>query len=490
HNGKTMKRQKSVSQTILQSLSPRNSLRARLLIWFMSALIFLSALMLLDLRGSARTAANEAYDRVLYGSALAILDRVLVIDGEIEVDIPYVSLEMLTSTAQDRVFYQVMRQDGHFLTGYRDLPEPLNRNIPGTDQPQFYDAEYNGETIRVARISRYIASPKNATRVIVKVAETTQARSILIEEMLTNAIIRQVILIIVAGLILWTGVSWGLRPLARLREALKRRNPKDLHPITHKVPNEVQHLVDGINDLMARLAENITSMRRFTSNAAHQLRTPIAAIQTQTELALKSTSQDDMHYRLEHLKHSTAQSTRLIHQLLSLAQATPNDNALKFEALNIAALCQKVTGELVPDAIRKGIDLGLENNLDGECINGNDALLAEAIRNLIHNAITYSPKESMVTVALTRRQLKDQDSKIEICVKDNGPGIDLQYHPTLFERFDRAGRSDGEGCGLGLPIVKEIVASHFGQVVLESSPGKGTAIFIYLPMLTDQASKQ
>jgi len=434
-------------------------------------------LMLFELQTRARIVANESYDRVLLGSALAISSRVFIVGDELDVDIPYVALEMLSSEAQDRVFYQVTAAGGQFLTGYDDLP-PIPPNIKiNSEQPVFYDAVYHGEKIRIGAVNRYVASPRLSTRFTVKVAETTDARSALIQEMLAGAVVRQLALIFVAGLILWFGVSWGLKPLLRLQAALQRRSPKDLRPIEHKVPAEVQQLVDAINDLMARLSQNIETTHRFTSNAAHQLRTPLAAIQMQTELALKTSSQEDLQNRLEFLRQSTRQSTRLVNQLLSLAKATPDETATDFEEINLVALCQSLTSKLVPAALDKKIDLGFEDQSDAPIILGHQDLVEEAVKNLVENAIAYCPEGSEITV-----RIKQNDTDAIIEVEDTGLGIFEDQQEKIFERFNRGNRSDGDGCGLGLPIVKEIIERHKGNIVLTKSSKKGTLFALFLPI--------
>ncbi|MEH6474279.1 MAG: HAMP domain-containing sensor histidine kinase, partial [Sneathiella sp.] len=259
--------------------------------------------------------------------------------------------------------------------------------------------------------------------------------------------------------------------------ALTRRNPEDLHPIEHRVPQEVQHLVDGINDLMTRLSDSMAAMRRFTSNAAHQLRTPLAAIQTQTELALKASSADELKQRLTYLDQSTRQSTRLVNQLLSLAKATPGENSVTFDQIDLVKECTDITKELVPSALSKGMDLGLDCTLNHLEVSGHAALIQEALKNLIENAISYGAQNSVVTV----RILKSENSAL-IEVEDTGPGISLELQDAIFERFNRGNRSDGDGCGLGLPIVKEIVERHGWQISVSSQISHGAKFTISIPL--------
>ena len=183
------------------------SLRRRLALWVIVPLIFVSAVMLKDVRESSRKAANEAYDRVLLGSALAIAERVVIEGSNIVVDVPYVALEMLTSAAQDRVFYQVVGPKKKFITGYHDLPAVPRRYTPIKNAPVFYDAHFKGNAVRIGAIVRTLSSQKLSARVTIKVAETMEARNALISELITGAAIRQALLILVAVLIVWIGLE-------------------------------------------------------------------------------------------------------------------------------------------------------------------------------------------------------------------------------------------------------------------------------------------
>ncbi|WP_120495193.1 sensor histidine kinase [Kiloniella sp. EL199] len=455
----------------------RKSLRRRLLLWLLGALAIISALMLLEVRSSASKAANEAYDRVLLGSALAIAERVVVVGEQLEVDVPYVALEMLTSAAQDRVFYQVVGPGNSFITGYDDLPVVDDKDIPKNGAPLFFDADYRGDAIRVGVISRHISGGRLSARFTVMVAETVEGRNNLINEMMTAAIVRQLVLILVAGIVLWIGIGWGLKPLVRLEAALNRRTSSDLRPIEHEVPQEVRHLIDAINDLMKRLGASIEAMQRFTSNAAHQLRTPLAAIQTQAELAQDEKEPVKIAKRLEHLNRSTKQTSRLINQLLSLARTHQEDENFHFEAVDLKVLSEEVTRAYVPKAVSQQIDLGFEQQGEIGSVVGNEELIKEALKNLIENALHYCSGNSTVTV-----RLKQMSEDVVIEVEDNGPGVPKEERDKIFERFYRSETRDDEGCGLGLPIVREIMERHNGSIEYQNvGQGVGACFKLRFP---------
>ncbi len=458
-------------------MSWRNrSLRRRLAFWIIVPLAFVSLFLLLDVRENSRRAANEVFDRVLLGSALAIAERVVIDGDEIVVDVPYVALEMLTSAAQDRVFYQVSKSDRQFITGYSDLPNIPDHLVVAGDQPVFYDAEYKGSQVRVGAVSRFLSSSRLSTRVTIKVAETVGARNALIGELIRDAALRLSLIIIVAAMIVWFGLSRGLKPLETLEQAINRRNREDLRPIEHEVPYEVRNLVASINQLMERLARSIGAMQRFTANAAHQLRTPMAAIKTQTELALKENDPAETQKTLAHLHESAEQTTRLINQLMSLSRAAPTEGGPQGEEFDIRALCVNVTREMVPAALARNIDLGFEGSDEPIPLKGDRTLFEELVKNLIDNTLSYCPSGTRSSV-----RLFNGSGEVILEVEDDGPGIPAEERERVFERFYRSDASSAPGCGLGLSIVREIARSHDGDAIIvpRSEPG-GTLVRVSL----------
>lgn len=448
------------------------SLRARLLLWLLPPLLGLSLVMVvLDYRG-VRDAANQAYDRVLLGSALAIADRVVVMDGALEVDVPYVALEMLTSAANDRVYYRVAGPGDDFITGYGDLPA-----VPGPARgsaPVFYDARYRGATIRVGAVSRVVSGPRDSRRFTVQVAETVQDREALLTGVLIAAASRQGLSILAVVVVVWLGIGKGLVPLSRLEAAVRRRGSSDLRPIRHKVPREVRHLVDEINSLLARLDSALQARQRFIANASHQLRTPLAALKTHTELALADTEPAARQAGLERLHGLIDHTARLSNQLLSLARAEHVDRAAAVGAVDLAALAAAVARDLTPTALERDIDLGFEGTPVPVC--GEAVLLEELVRNLIDNALIYAGAGRRVTVRVRYAQ-----GTALLQVEDNGPGIPDDQRRKVFERFHRVAGSPGGGSGLGLAIVREIAQAHGGAAATMPTPGGGLTVQVRLP---------
>jgi len=434
------------------------SLRRRLLLWLLLPLVAIGVLALLDTYGEAVSTANAVSDRVLAGSALAIAERVVVAeDGTLEVDIPYVALEMLTSAAQDRVFYRVDGPPGIFITGYQDLPA-----IPdlGKRTTAYADATYRGEPIRLAVLARSASTGINSVPFVVTIAETTIARTQLAQTILLRSAIRLAVLIVSAAIIVWFAVTAALRPLYRLREAIAERNPDDLHPIEQTVPAEVRGLVDNVNSFMGRLDTALDALRHFTGNASHQLRTPLTIIRTQLALSSRANTLDEARHAAAKGDAALAHAERVLAQLLLLAKINEAGSD-SVKPLDLTDLARTITADHIPRAQAAGIDLGFEGETP-TFIRAEPLLLGELIGNLIDNTIAYAGKGTEATVRVIH------GDQITLEVEDNGRGIPPDKLAVVRQRFMRG--EQGQGAGLGLPIVEEIAALFGGALILEPGP--------------------
>ncbi|WP_113447795.1 sensor histidine kinase [Rhizobium cremeum] len=439
------------------------SLRRQLLGWLLLATLIMGFLALIDTYRDAVRTADTVSDRVLAGSAMAIAERVIVSeDGELQVDIPYVALEMLTSAAQDRVFYRVDGPPGQFITGYQNLP--TFADLGG--QAAFYtDAVFRGERIRIAVLQRSASTGINSVPFSVTVAETTIARRQLARSILLNSAARLALMIAGAAVIVWIAVTFSLRPLYRLSDAISERNPDDLHPIEQSVPSEVQGLVDTVNSFMTRLASALAALRNFTGNASHQLRTPLAIVRTQLELAQRATTLEEARAAAKEGDKAVVHAERVLAQLLLMAKidsVEPEARQMP-EPIDLVALAQQITADKVPSAAKASIDLGFEG--EGQAwVAAEPLLIGELLGNLIGNAIAYAGRDAEVTVRVSQ-----PGGSVRLEVEDNGPGIPAARMESLKQRFVRGER--GEGLGLGLAIVEEIARLFSGTFQL--SPGGG-----------------
>ena len=455
------------------------SLRRRLIAWLLIPLSLLCAVMLTSAYFSAIKTADKAYDRLLSASAMTIADRVIVEDGELEVDLPYVALEMFSSTAQDRVFYQVSGLDGEIITGYRDLPAVPSE---GSGTPAIFDAEYRGFTVRVVVLTKPIHVNGVKGQFTVKVAQTKGERNRLVNDLMVGATIRLVLLLVLATAFTWMGITLGLAPLKRLQVAIRMRSSQDLSPLETDVPREVLDLVMAINGLMTRIGGSFTSMRRFIADASHQLRTPLATLKLQAEVALREQEPDVIKGMVAELHENTRRTSRLVEQLLTLTRIEPDNGVHRLESVDLADLAAEMTRSLVPAALRKKIDLGFERDSDGASVTGDPVFLGEMLNNVIENAIMYCPSGSRVTVRVCKA-----DDSIHLEVVDDGPGIPPDEREKVLDRFYRLPGAPAGGCGLGLSIVKEIAERHGGRVaLLNGNNGTGLRVMIELPREGDR----
>jgi two-component system sensor histidine kinase TctE len=441
------------------------SLRRRLLFWLLVSTAVIGTLALADTYREAMQTSNIVSDRVLAGSALAIAERVVVAEnGTLEVDIPYVALEMLTSAAQDRVFYRVDGPPGQFITGYQALP--VLKETRG-DIAAFADDMFRGEKIRVATLERSASTGIRSVPFVVTVAETTIARRQLTQAILVRSALRLFFMIAGAALIVWIAVTVALRPLYRLGDAIAERNPDDLHPIEQSVPSEVQPLVDTVNSFMVRLESALDALRNFTGNASHQLRTPLTIIRTQLALSARAATLAEAQGSALKGDQAVAHAERILAQLLLMAKidAATSKEALTASAIDLAAIAQEITAEQIPTAAEAGIDLGFEGKSPA-MIRAEPLLIGELLRNLVGNAIAYAGSGAEVTVRIVPAA-----DIVRLEVEDNGPGIPSEKLDAMRRRFSRGSDSGAPGAGLGLPIVEEIANLFNAALILESGAG-------------------
>ncbi|MCK8781978.1 sensor histidine kinase [Rhizobium sp. NTR19] len=454
--------------------SPTYSLRRWLLAWLLLATAFIGTIAMIDTWDEAVDTANEVSDRVLAGSALAIAERVVVAeDGSLQVDIPYVALEMLTSAAQDRVFYRVDGPPGHFITGYGDLPSIPRREGQAA---AYEDAHYRGEPIRIAALARSASTGINSVPFIVTVAETTIARQQLTQTILIRSALRLLFMIFGAAAIVWVAVTLSLRPLYRFSEAIAERSPDDLHPIDERVPNEVQGLVDTVNSFMVRLENALDALRHFTGNASHQLRTPLTIIRTQLALAARAPTLEDAKDAARKADEAVADAERILAQLLLMAKIDAAKRSTAMQVIDLTALARQATADHIPAAADAGIDLGFEGE-DEVSVLAEPLLIGELIKNLIGNALLYAGSGAEVTV-----RVRGENQVAVLEVEDDGPGIPPAKRDAVLERFDRGGRTDHAGTGLGLPIAEDIARLHNARLSLsDGHAGRGLKVELRFP---------
>jgi len=453
------------------------TLRRQLIAWLAGPLFVLWAVSTVIDYDIAKRFVNLAYDRALLEAALDIGRQVKVINNQITVDLPEVALQFLQTRESGSLHYLVTGPKDEFVTGEPDLPR-----LPGdasSDRVRYYDDEFRGLEIRAVALRVPVEPGSGQGAVQIQVAERVTARDEFARQIILRMALPQAVLILLAALAVWYGVGRGLAPLSTLRREIESRSHRDLSALPEEqAPQEVQPLIRAMNDLLARLAGAISAQQRFIADAAHQLRTPIAGLKTQTELALRQSQLSDVQATLRQLQTATERSTRLVNQLLSLARAEPGaGREHATERLDLDRLAREATTEWVPYALSRRIDLGYEGEDGTMWVRGDSFLLREMLGNLLDNAIRYSRDGGHVTV-----RLAGGPREIVLSVQDNGPGIPEPERGRVFERFYRALGTGTEGCGLGLAIVREIALSHRGEVTLaEGAGGRGTVVRVAFP---------
>jgi two-component system sensor histidine kinase TctE len=457
------------------------TLRQQLVAWLAGPLLVLWAVSTYVDFDIAKRFVNLAYDRALLEAAQDIGRQIKILNNRIYVDLPEVAQQILQTGGSGHLYYLVTGPEQEFITGEPGLPRPPEdgpEEIP--DRVRYYDHEYQGRVIRAVALRVPVEPGTGRGTALIQVAERVTARDEFARLILARMVVPQGLLIFFAGLAVWYGVGRGLAPLSALRREIQSRSLRDLSALPEEqAPQEVRPLIHAINDLLARLGAAIATQQRFIADAAHQLRTPVAGIKTQTELALRQNRPEEVQATLKQLHNATAQTARLVNQLLSLARAEPAaGRGLNSEPLDLVELARDTTTEWVPRALARNIDLGFDSPLATARIQGDPFMLREMLTNLLDNAVRYTQPGGQVTV-----RVEAGPRTMALTVEDNGPGIPEAEREQVFERFHRVLGSGADGCGLGLAIVREIALSHGGDAaVTGGANGSGTVARITLPL--------
>jgi len=457
-------------------MTSNTTLRRQVLTWVsipLGILWIISAYIDYDI---AKRYVNVAYDRALLESALDIGRQVRVLRGRVYVDLPEVAIQMLRTRETGQLYYMVTGPNSEYITGEPDI---IPAKPTPTGQAHYYDDSFRGQAVRVAAIQLPVETEDVRGQVTVHVVENQSPRTELIRDLFIGFALPQAFVAICAFVVIWYSVTRALAPLRQLRQEIEQRSHRDLSPLPEAhVPSEVRPLIESMNALLQRLSAALSSQQRFIADAAHQLRTPIAGLRTQTELALRLSAPEEVHATLTQLQTAAEHTTHLVNQLLSLARAEPSaEHAQAMEKLDVSALARAITTEWVPRALARGIDLGFDGPDAPAPVKGDDFLLREMLGNLIDNAVRYTQRGGHVTVRLAQA-----GDAIEIGVEDNGPGIPESERDAVLERFHRVLGTGVEGCGLGLAIVREIVLRHGGHIrLLAGHSNQGTLAQVALP---------
>lgn len=442
----------------------QSSLRFLLLRWLLPAMLVLLLAGAMTAYSVALRSATKAYDRALFDTALAIVGQLTMRDGKLVLPLTAQARDVLLVDKFDQVFFAVRGPNGELLDGEPGLPMPSSR-LPKEvwrEERYYFDGRLKDRPVRVAALK----AERGGETFTVLAGETMVKRNALVREILLGMLLPEMLLIGVSLGVVWFGVRSGLKPLASLREELAGRSQSDLRPVTTDVPEEIQPVVNEINELLNRLGHSLDTQRHFISDAAHQLRTPIAALQAQVEATLAE-SEPSTHRQLQGILAAAHRLSHLVEQMLMLARAQPSLAKTQPRVL-LEEVVQAAAADWLPVAIANGIDLGFE--LSPCATYGNSLLLQEVLANLIDNALRHTPRGGSVTV-----RCGASDDAAWLVVEDSGSGIPEADREKVFERFYQSSGGISRGSGLGLAIVREIARQHGGQAAIDRSPELGGA---------------
>lgn len=427
----------------------------------------------LGLAGAALIAdvVRRNNDRVLGGALGAIAETVQVERGEVTLDLPAAAFGMLENSERDNVYYRIA-VGNTLLTGYADLPAPRIGEL-ATDRPRFRYARFRGQGVRIAEVRRDL--PRVPAPVVVQIAETLDARTALRRRLTLALLLGEAVLVGMAVLLIRPALAWSLRPLARLRGVVAARDTRatpDLSPLdAGPLPAELRPLADAFDNLLARLDTATAGVRRFTADASHQMRTPLAVLKVQVALARRGDPQ-----ALSEIADAADRLEHLVTQLLALARAEEAGTSPPLQPVRPRELAVAVINRRIAQAIEAGVEINLEAPDDALMIRSHRTLLFEILSNLVDNAIRYNRAGGTVTITIGTEA---DDTVIEVA--DDGPGLPEADLGRVGERFVRLATSAGrEGSGLGLAIVHS-GAQRLGAALAVTNTRPGLRVALRFP---------
>ncbi len=429
----------------------------------------LALLLFFAIRNSAVQVAQSAQDNILGASVTSILDAAVIWDGIVEIDIPYASFSMLSTPMDDRVFYAIY-QDETFLSGYPDLviAPTADREI------SFETTKYQGQFVRVTTASRTLIGKDKRIQIRVALAQTQDALSGTLDQISQNAALFVTGFFALATLLSFWATSATIGQLKRLTNSVTRRGPQDLSPFEKPVPLEMLPLVVSLNSLMARLDHSLSQSEEFIAEAAHRVRTPLATVRSYAEATLQRVDKKENRQAIRSMIRAIDESSRAAGQLLDHAMITFRADHLERQDIDLVGLINELVTRLTPIAEMKDLKLQLQTDKQVP-YSGDPILIQNAVRNLLDNALKYSPSDGTVDVFVTATP------NIRIGVCDSGKGFPEAELDTLATRFSRGSNAEGTiGSGLGLTIAMDVAAAHGGSLQLSNRPEGGACALLLL----------
>jgi two-component system sensor histidine kinase QseC len=368
------------------------------------------------------------------------------------------------STLQDfPLQYQIWDKSSHLILQSGDAPdEPLSSGQEGFSTTFINQKTWRVYTSYDAKTGlTFIVGARNALQTWLK---QSVAKDDIYIMLLTFPIL---------GILIWLVLAHGLSSLKRVADELATRAPNYLEPVDiDQVPEEIASLVDELNKLLLRLKQTLDREQRFASDAAHELRTPLAALRTHAQVALRATHDPDVARPLNKVMTGVERSTHVVQQLLTLSRLVPGSPLDNQTNVDVVAIARDIISDLIPIALEKNIEISLDSTHEHVTLLANGITIGILLRNLIDNAIRYTPEDGQVSI-----EILENNDQVTLQVTDNGPGIPPKLRARVFERFFRVLGNKAQGSGLGLAIVQQIAGLHNGHVKLDS-PRVGTGLQI------------
>lgn len=483
----------------------QRSLFGEILDWMLAPLLLLWPMSVALTWLVAENIANRPFDRALGETVRALAQQIASSPDHAVPQLPRAISEFLRADNVDSIYFQVLGTRGEYVSGDSELPVPKDEPVhPG--EVRLRSDEAHHEPVRVAYIWVALPGAPDDALALVQVAETLNKRSQLATEIIKGVILPQFVILPVAVLLVWLALSRGIAPLAELQQRIRRRRSDDLSPIDEReAPEEVAPLVRSINDLLGRLDQSLQTQKHFLADAAHQLKTPLAGLRMQAELAQREIDAgqrdpQELKKSLRQIARSSQRAAHMVNQLLSLARAENQGQLPHRHEVPLARIATEAVHDFVPRALEKRIDLGYEgpepgrpesvSGAPGTRVLGNPLLVKELVRNLVDNAILYTPERGTVTV----RMFNDPFGQVSVLqVEDSGPGIPEHERELVFQPFYRSLDTDVDGSGLGLAIVREIAQQHGAVIAIEDARwsgdghARGTRVTVRFPTVPPAA---
>lgn len=433
------------------------SLRSRLLVLILTPLAIIACLLGYWRYTVGLATAEELFDRSLLATTLAISRDVTVSGGDA---LSITTRDLLAEAAGGQVFYHVAGPDRAYLTGYAYPPVPPAREQAEASRPLFYESLYHDLPVRALRLLEPTDTDGFKGLSAVTVWQQRADRQAFAQALAVQSAVLLGALVLALAVVTWLAVNRGLRPLLDLEHAIAIRSSDDLKSIERTVPPEVRGIVARLNELFAQVAESMRARDVFISNAAHQLRNPVAGMLALAEAAEGAGSELERGERLRELRSAAERTARLTTQMLALERVRAGSPVL--DVLDLGDLVERVAARNATRILNAGIKFDYSGPTQSVYIRGDAVMLEEVLENLLDNAMVHGGLALSCIEVTLRRSLEH----VALVVADDGAGLKPEHAAVALDRFGQVGASHGSG--LGLSIVAEVARAHGAKLAIET----------------------